>query len=245
MFGVLLLTTASLYKRHGFTPLILESGKKSTPLLELYTSEGCSSCPPAEAWLSGLKNNSDLWKKFVPIAFHVDYWNSLGWPDPYSSDLFTKHQRSYATAWGTPTVYTPEFVLNGREWRPAKLSVPSTKKDVGKLRACINAEGKVEVTFEPSGRVHGPFVAEASLIADGVSTSVPRGENAGRTLTHDFLSLGLMNCVLQLSGEGRHTGTFTLPAHAKVLAAALVLWVRSPESLMPIQSLGGWLSDKH
>ena len=202
MFGVLLMTTDSLYKSHGFTSLILESGKKSTPLLELYTSEGCNGCPPAEAWLSGLKNNSDLWKKIVPIAFHVDCWNSLGWPDPYSSDLFTKRQRSYATAWGTPTVDTPEFVLNGREWRPAKLSVASTNKDVGKLRACINAEGKVEVTFEPSGRVHGPFVAEASFIADGVSTSVPRGEDAGRTLTHDFLSIGSHELCPVTIGKG-------------------------------------------
>lgn len=126
-------------------------------------------------------------------------------------------------------MYTLKYVLNGREWRPAKLSVPSTKKDVGRLRASINDECKVGVTFAPSGSVHGPFVSEASLIADGVSASVPRGENTGRRLTHDFLSLGLMNCTLQLSGEGSHTGTFTLPAHAKVPAAALVFWVRSPE----------------
>ena len=175
------------------------------------------------------KENADPEKKFMPISFHDDYCNSLGWPDPYSSDLFTERQRSNTTAWGTPTVYTLKFVLKGREWRPAKLSVPSTKKDVGKLRGSINNECKVEVTFEPSGSVHGPFVAQASLIADGVSTSVPRGENAGRILTHDFLSLGLMNCTLQLSGEGSHTGTFTLPAHAKVPATALVFWVRSQE----------------
>ena len=65
-------------------PVTFASTARQTSLLELYTSEGCSSCPPAEAWLSGLKDNPGLWRDFVPVAFHVDYWNYLGWRDKWS-----------------------------------------------------------------------------------------------------------------------------------------------------------------
>ena len=65
----------------GSEPLVFESGEARTMLVELFTSEGCSSCPPADAWISQLKESPDLWKKIVPVAFHVDYWNNLGWRD--------------------------------------------------------------------------------------------------------------------------------------------------------------------
>ncbi len=69
-----------------------ESGPEQTALIELYTSEGCSSCPPAEAWMSHLKDDPGLWKQFVPIAFHVDYWDRLGWRDRFSSKRWTERQ---------------------------------------------------------------------------------------------------------------------------------------------------------
>src|SRR5689334_11142529 len=73
-------------------PASFQSFETQTPLLELFTSEGCSSCPPAEKWLTGLKPSSGLWKDFVPVAFHVDYWDYLGWRDPWSSKTFTDRQ---------------------------------------------------------------------------------------------------------------------------------------------------------
>jgi len=86
-------------------------------LLELFTSEGCSSCPPAETWLSGLRSAPGLWKEFVPASFHVDYWDYLGWRDPWASKIFSYRQRDYAQSWHSDSIYTPGFVLNGREWR--------------------------------------------------------------------------------------------------------------------------------
>lgn len=97
-------------------PAVFQSSEPQTTLLELYTSESCSSCPPAEAWLSKLKNEPGLWNKFVPVAFHVDYWNNLGWRDRLSDPQFTQRQQSYARLWSADGVYTPEFVLNGKEW---------------------------------------------------------------------------------------------------------------------------------
>src|SRR6476469_6677200 len=90
-----------------------ESAPQRTHLIELFTSEGCSSCPPAEAWLSKLKSESGLWKDFVPLAFHVDYWDRLGWRDPYAAKQWTARQYDYSSRWNSGSVYTPGFVLNG------------------------------------------------------------------------------------------------------------------------------------
>src|SRR6186713_3438579 len=94
-----------------------ESGKTRTHVIELFTSEGCSSCPPAEAWLSKLKDEPRLWRDFVPLAFHVDYWDRLGWRDPFAARQWTARQYDYSSRWNSSSVYTPGFVLNGREWR--------------------------------------------------------------------------------------------------------------------------------
>src|SRR5881409_4325855 len=90
-------------------PKTFESGDTQSSLIELFTSEGCSSCPPAEKWLSALKSSSDLWKKAVPVAFHIDYWDHPGWRDRFAKPEFTSRQRRYAAAWGGDSVYTPGF----------------------------------------------------------------------------------------------------------------------------------------
>src|SRR6266513_4323003 len=97
----------------GSEPLVFESGEARTMLVELFTSEGCSSCRPADAWMSQLKNNGELWKGIVPAVFHVDYWDGLGWPDRFAKAEFTLRQRRYAASRPTGAVYTPAFVANG------------------------------------------------------------------------------------------------------------------------------------
>src|SRR5579859_334549 len=103
---ILILCACSMANAMAVT---FQSSERQTSLLELYTSEGCSSCPPAEAWISNLKSRSGLWTDFVPVAFHVDYWNGLGWRDKLSSEEFSQRQRDYAQAWSAQDVYTPEF----------------------------------------------------------------------------------------------------------------------------------------
>lgn len=99
------------------TPTLYESADEQVSILELYTSHGCSSCPPADAWLSKLVDRPGLWDEFIPLAFHVDYWNDLGWPDRFASKTFTDRQREYARQGYLSSVYTPGFVLRGDEWR--------------------------------------------------------------------------------------------------------------------------------
>src|SRR5271154_4074347 len=98
-------------------PHDFQSSAEQVTFLELYTSEGCSSCPPAEAWLSRIKDSPELWKSVVPVAFHVDYWDYLGWHDPWAEKAFSDRQRAYAAAWGSGQIYTPCFARNGREWQ--------------------------------------------------------------------------------------------------------------------------------
>src|SRR2546430_7383511 len=116
---------------------VFESGPQKVHLLELFTSEGCSSCPPAEAWLSKLKSDPRLWKDFVPLAFHVDYWDRLGWRDPFAAKEWTARQYRYSATWKNESVYTPGFILDGREWTNRSLPPPAAEKP-GALKLLIN-----------------------------------------------------------------------------------------------------------
>lgn len=95
---------------------VFTSTETQVRLVELYTSEGCSSCPPADRWLSGLLTSPHLWGSIIPIAFHVSYWDYLGWHDSFALDEYSQRQRAYANL-GKTGVYTPGFFVNGQEWR--------------------------------------------------------------------------------------------------------------------------------
>ena len=143
-------------------PKTFESGDTQSSLIELFTSEGCSSCPSAEKWLSALKSSSDLWKKAVPVAFHVDYWDHLGWRDRFAKPEFTSRQHRYAAAWGGDSVYTPSFVVNGKEWRDwfGGNAMPITSTKVGVLRVSVGDDGKVSATFAPGHHAGAAFDVE-------------------------------------------------------------------------------------
>jgi hypothetical protein len=230
----------------AWIPFVLDSGDQQISLLELYTSEGCSSCPPAEAWFSTLKNDPGLWEKLVPVSFHVDYWNHLGWPDPYSSEDYTQRQREYGAQWRSESIYTPEFVLNGMEAHPMEGNIGMISSDhlPGTLKATLQSDGSLRVAFLPRKPVTKTLIAEVALLGNDITGIVPRGENAGRNLHHDFIALALIRCTLEpaaASSMEEYKGTLILPSHLKVPATALALWVRSADSLTPIQAVGGWM----
>jgi hypothetical protein len=220
----------------------IESPDTKVALIELFTSEGCSSCPRADAWLGALADESGLWKAFVPVAFHVDYWNQLGWPDSFSSAEFTRRQRNYAARWSATTIYTPEFVFNGEEWLPAgSLPAPSMEKP-GKLRVTIENGGQLEVLFFSSAVRTESLVVEIVPLAQGVNTNVARGENAGKRLQHDFVALALVAATLVPSGERVYSARLSLPATTAAPIASIVAWVRPANSAIPIQAAGGWVN---
>jgi Uncharacterized secreted protein len=225
----------------GSEPRIFESGDTQNSLIELFTSEGCSSCPPAEKWLSGFKSNPDLWKKTVPVAFHVDYWNHLGWRDPFSKPEFSQRQQRYAAKWGGDSVYTPGFVVNGKEWRDwfSRTALPASSKTVGNLRVTLSEGEKLRATFAPQSAQQHDLVLNVALLGNDLESDVKRGENTGRKFRHDFTVLGLAKTDMVHDGD-HWTGSIALPnASGDDKPSALAAWITENE--IPIQATGGSL----
>jgi hypothetical protein len=228
------------------TSLTFQSSAKHTALIELYTSEGCSSCPPAETWLSRLKESPGLWKDFVPLAFHVDYWDYLGWRDPWANKSFSDRQRTFAKQWHSESVYTPGFVLNGKEWRDwsGREDGPnSADVKAGVLTARSSDTNHWQVSFAPPNATKADYEVHAALLAGGLSSNVKAGENRGRILPHDFAVLTLTTAPLVRSGNVAQ-GEFALrkPRGATESDIALAVWITPVGRLEPLQATGGWLA---
>jgi len=222
-------------------PRTFESGETQNSLLELFTSEGCSSCPPAEKWLSALKSSQELWKQTVPVAFHVDYWDHLGWRDRFAKPEFTSRQQRYAATWGGDSVYTPGFVVNGKEWRNwfVGAAVPTSLTKVGVLRVLLGDGGKLTATFVPETTQPRALVLDVALLGKDLESDVKRGENSGRKLRHDFVVLNLIKADM-VNESNRWTASVALPTQpANDKPAALAAWIM--ENSTPIQATGGWL----
>ena len=226
-------------------PIVFESPERQTALLELFTSEGCSSCPPAESWLSQLKQKPELWSDFVPVAFHVDYWDHLGWRDKWASQQFSDRQRDYAQAWGSDSAYTPGFVLNGKEWRSwfGLRSVPTgSQTKTGVLRIVSEDANHWSVSFVPSSAGSSNYEVHAALLVSGVSSEVRRGENTGRHLQHDFAALTLVKHALARENAGFQAGFLIDTKRNRTEGRlALAFWMTRSGHIEPIQATGGWL----
>ena len=221
---------------------VFESGDTQSTLIELFTSEGCSSCPPAEKWLSGLKSNRDLWKKIVPVAFHVDYWDRLGWRDRFAKPEFTSRQQRYAAAWGGDSVYTPGFVVNGKEWRGwfGGNMTPTSSTKVGVLRVSLGADEKVSASFAADTVQARPLSLNVALLGNNLKSDVERGENSGRKLRHDFVVLDLIKIDMAHASD-HWTASVALPMPSgNDKPGALAAWIT--ENTTPIQATGGWLN---
>src|SRR5215471_355426 len=161
------------------------AGERAT-VVELFTSEGCSSCPPADALLAELASRPEV----LALSFHVDYWDRLGWKDPYSSADATRRQHGYADLLGLATVYTPQIVVDG-QWQAVGSDRAEVEQALGAARRS-REELPVTLTVD-QGRAHialgpgGDGVA-TTLLLIGFDrrhvTAVARGENSGRTLSH-------------------------------------------------------------
>lgn len=165
------------------------SGAVTVPLVELYTSEGCSSCPPADRWFSA--HASDAGANW--LAFHVDYWDSVGWPDRFGSPLYSQRQRSRVAAAGRSTVYTPQVMLGPQvqaDWRGefAQALRQARTPATAALALQLQPAGKgwqASVGAARIGSVSGNANVWLAQYSDGQDTEVRAGENAGVHLHHD------------------------------------------------------------
>ena len=223
--GLALALCAASANLHAADACVARSGPRTLPLVELYTSEGCNSCPPADRWLA---------KSFVPaaggpaaaLAFHVDYWDRLGWPDRFARAAWTARQQAIARAGRSAVVYTPQVLLQGQDttaWRgpealrdiaraasaPARATI-SIAANAVERRATVDAKADVAA---PADRAGARLVV--AYTDGGHRTEVRRGENAGVTLAHEHVVRTLVS-----SDAPDATGTlvlatsFELPADA-------------------------------
>jgi hypothetical protein len=174
-----------------------------TPVVvELFTSQGCSSCPPADAVIHDIANDPGLRGRVIPLAFHVDYWDSLGWRDPFSSAEWTQRQTRYARTMHLNSAYTPQAVVNGtrefvgsnRSALSAALEKASSEKALGAVTLTARREGNsliatIHATVPPNDDLM------LAIVEDGVTTKIEHGENAGRTLTNDAIVRKLIRVI--------------------------------------------------
>jgi hypothetical protein len=227
-------------------PLVLQSPENRVVLLELFTSEGCSSCPPAEKWLSGLKTSPGLWKEFVPVAFHVDYWDYLGWRDPWGSQSYSDRQRGYAEHWRKDSIYTPGFVLDGQEWRawsPQKGGPPASNTRAGILKASSSDAAHWLVSFSSVRQHSAGYEVHAAILANDLVSDVKAGENRGRRLSHDFVVTSLATSLLKNYGQKFQAELVLKADNQDKRRLAIAFWVTPLGNLEPLQAIGGWISN--
>jgi hypothetical protein len=180
-----------------------KSGAQTAALIELYTSEGCDSCPPADRWLSGLKATEVQAGRAVPLAMHVDYWDYIGWRDPYAQALFSARQREMSSINRAHMVYTPEILIAGKDFRPGLFSVGGetfdevlTRVNMSPPRAdlavALTGSAERELKFEAAAKLRNAVdskdaVLYVAVFESGLSSVVAAGENAGKLLKHDFV----------------------------------------------------------
>ena len=225
--------------------LNVQSPSQRVSLLELYTSEGCSSCPPADDWMSKLKTDPRLWKEVVPVAFHVDYWDYIGWPDRFAIKEAGQRHRRFAQYRHIRQVYTPGLILAGKEWRGwfqnPNLQLSQTA-NVGKLSLQVDGP-KLVSDFESPQGTPANLVLHVARLGFGLKTDVRDGENAGRKLEHDFVVLGYSTYPMKSQGQRFQVqGKTPSPSHPAP-REALAAWVSSGNDPFPLQAAGGWLKD--
>jgi hypothetical protein len=229
---------AAQSKSYGMDKLY-SSGIKKVRLVELYTSEGCSSCPPAEKWMNNLKDDPRLWQHFVPLAFHVDYWDYIGWKDPFANSDFAQRQHKYKQQGNIHTVYTPGMILDGKEWRKwhYKRSVPLKDESAGNLNVLVNGSSLM-ASYTPLNPQDNNWEINVAVLGFDLHSRVKAGENFGRKLDQDFVVLGHKR---KISSNGKWE--MTLPAVKSEFAnrTGLAVWVNKKGSQTPIQATGGWL----
>ena len=228
-----------------FGEITIQSDVTQSNLIELYTSEGCSSCPPADRWLSALKQHPALWQRLVPIAFHVDYWDHIGWKDRFARAEFTDRQRQYANENTLSTIYTPGLISNGKEWRNFGWTAPTTTRgrNVGPMIVKADAD-ELAISFQPVRTLAvDKLVANIALLGFGLTSDVRAGENAGRELTHDFVVLEYARATMNFDDGSYQAITRRPRSNVDAQRYAIALWVSKENEQTPLQAVGAWLDD--
>jgi hypothetical protein len=226
-----------------------ESGPHTAALVELYTSQGCSSCPPADRWLSSLGARGYAPGRVVPIALHVDYWNYIGWKDPYAKREFSLRQRKLTQLQRMALVYTPQVMLQGRDFRA--WSGPAFDEAVSRINARPAAANlKLRIAALDAGgmrigaraEVHDAgHRADAALYLaayeNRLENRVTAGENRGRTLRHDYVVLEWQGPLALTAGTLQEERLLPLLPGAMPTNSGVVAFVQNRRTAEVLQAL--------
>lgn len=208
------------------------AGVQPPAVIELYTSEGCSSCPPADRWLSSLKGRSDV----LALAFHVNYWDRLGWSDRFATPVNTERQHRLAQKSGSGYVYTPQVVMNGRDLRDWQRSTPVPLQP-SVVALALRRDGNT-VTASVGGTAGNRRLAGYwAVLEDGHSSRVKAGENAGETLRHDHVVTFYQPVDEWVASGPAKAWSLALPSVTAGLARRVAFVVTDPASHRPLQAL--------
>lgn len=203
-------------------------------VIELYTSQGCSSCPPADKLLGELVGRDDV----LPLALHVDYWDYIGWKDEFARPQHTKRQKGYARAAGQRSIYTPQMIVGGRDhvvgYKPMKLAdaIARHKERPSPLELRVTRSGgKLKVGAWPKGRLPRDLKVQLVRYRPSATVSIKRGENAGKTITYhnivtdwrtvaDWDGRGELELTLDVPGSDEVAVLVQADGYGPILAAA-------------------------
>ncbi|MEO6611324.1 MAG: DUF1223 domain-containing protein [Chitinophagaceae bacterium] len=195
----------------------IKGSYKPVAVLELFTSEGCSSCPPADRLLAELaKQDNDI----IPLSFHVDYWNGLGWTDPFSNSEYSERQRIYSNQFNLESVYTPQLIINGKYEMVGsdRNKAASVIKEVLEEKALVQLgiedvkirEMKMDFTVQQQGDLKRTDLI-ALLVRKNAVIKVKAGENKGAELSHT----NVVRSFIKQAASGKNEIRFELPADIK------------------------------
>lgn len=214
--------------------LNFSSPPHAATVIELYTSEGCSSCPPADRWLSTLVDHPLLFKQIFPLAFHVDYWDYLGWKDPFAQKAFSLRQRSLKNQALLKSVYTPGVLTNSKEWQGWRKNraVPNPTEQPGILSADLHGK-RLNIAFATPGK----YTLHMAYLGMGLTSKVTAGENNRRVLKHDFVVLKHW----QEKGAGKWQVSLPEQPNLGQQNTVLTVWLTPQDSDRIIQATGSTL----
>ncbi len=226
---VLLLFSAPLWA------LEFSSTKQRTTVVELYTSEGCSSCPSADRWLSSLRDDPRVFKGLLPLVFHVDYWDRLGWKDPYASIAYSQRQYALVQEAILSQAYTPGIVVDSQEWRQwfrGQRDLTTTVQPANILTVSLQ-DRLLTAEYDTDESC----ILNVAYLGMGIRNNVLAGENSGKQLQHDFVVLNLQ----QRSGQRRWKLQLDSIPDKGQQQTALAVWLTPLDSLQMIQAAGSLL----
>ncbi|MCP4969579.1 MAG: DUF1223 domain-containing protein [Arcobacter sp.] len=219
------------------------SGENKINVIELYTSEGCSSCPVAEKWISNLKYNNNVFKEFIPMSFHVTYWDFLGWKDSFADIMYDTRQRYYAIKiWKNKSIYTPQFVVDAKEYRKwfTNQDIPKfTKEYGGNLVFTIN-NSNLKVDYFNKNIKNKKVYLNIALLGFDYKINIKSGENKRRVLEHDFVVLDHIQKFAEIKNNRLIYNMNYIMNKDKKRKYALVAWINSYDTKI-LQASGGYI----